>query len=67
MVGDDRIEHICEVFVQLFNILEEKVSASVTGHLNPNYFLRRDKLRIQRLTSHKLIIQLALNVVDTLI
>lgn len=43
----------CEVFFLLYNILEEKVGASIIADLNPNYFLRRNKLNIQRLSSHK--------------
>lgn len=60
------IEHTCEVFVQLYNMLDEKVGASVIADLSPNYFLTRDKLKIHRLTSHKIIIQWALNVADIL-
>lgn len=66
MVNDDRTEQTCEVFVQLYNMLDEKVGRSVIADLNPNYFLRRDKLKIQRLTSHEIRFQLALNIADTL-
>lgn len=40
-MGHDRIEHTCEVFVQLHNILDEKVGASVIAGLNPTYFPRK--------------------------
>lgn len=40
MVGGDRTEHTFEVFVQLYNMLYEKVGVSVIADLSPNYFLR---------------------------